>query len=167
MAQWLAPIALFAALAPFAYGQSLNTRAYEAGAPPPAATLADIAWLEGHWRGSSSEEIWSAPAGGAMMGMFRYVRQDTTVFYELMALVEENNTLALKLKHFNPDLTGWEEKDEVRVFRLVQRAPNRFYFDGLTVERRGADSVYVYLGDKQADGSVRELVFPYGRVARH
>ena len=40
-------------------------------------------------------------------------------FYEICTIVEENNSLVLKLKHLNRDLTGSEEKDEVRAFPLA------------------------------------------------
>lgn len=73
----------------------------------PPATLADMAWLAGHWTGEAlggqSEEIWSEPAAGSMMGMYRLIRDWKPVFYELLTIVEEHGSLKLRLKHFNPD----------------------------------------------------------------
>ncbi|HEX2445685.1 MAG TPA: DUF6265 family protein, partial [Vicinamibacterales bacterium] len=86
----------------------------KAGEKSPPAAIADMAWLAGRWvgeaLGGASEEIWSEPRAGAMMGMYRLVRDGKPIFYELLTIVEENGTLMLRLKHFNADLTGWEEK---------------------------------------------------------
>ncbi len=90
---------------------------------PATATLSAMAWLAGRWIGEGlggvSEEIWSEPRGGVMMGMYRSLKQDQPVFYEFLMLVEEQGSLVLKLKHFNPDFSGWEEKSSFVSFRLV------------------------------------------------
>ena len=50
----------------------------------PKATLADIAWLSGHWRGEAfggiTEEIWSPPLGDSMMGSFKLVSEGKNQF---------------------------------------------------------------------------------------
>ena len=73
--------------------------------------ISDFGWLTGHWIGDGfggiSEEIWSPPKGGTMMGSYRHLDKSENVnFYEFMVIVEENDTIKLKLKHFNTDLTG-------------------------------------------------------------
>jgi hypothetical protein len=77
------------------------------------ATLSDFAWLAGHWTGpglaGAAEETWTGPAGGSMLGMYRLVREGKVVFYEILTLTEKDGSVVLRLKHFNPDLTGWEE----------------------------------------------------------
>src|SRR5262245_27094154 len=76
-----------------------------AGKQSPVATIADMSWLSGHWEGEGlggvSEEMWSPPKNGVMMGMFRLVRDGKPIFYELLTMVEEKGTLYLRLKHFN------------------------------------------------------------------
>ena len=147
-----------------------NTLALETGTPPPAATLDDISWLEGHWTGEAfgglAEEIWSAPRGGSMMGMYRHIDGASVSMYEILALVEESGSLVLKLKHFNPDLTGWEEKNEVRAFPLVKREAEKLYFDGMTFERLGPDEIRVFLAIDMRDGSVHEELFNYRRAGK-
>src|SRR5690606_36146300 len=92
-------------------------------AQSPPATIDRVAWLAGRWVGEGlggvSEEIWSPPAGGAMMGSYRLLKDGAPVFYEMFLLVEEKGTLILKVKHFAPDFTGWEEKSEFVDFPLV------------------------------------------------
>ena len=141
-----------------------NTFTAPAGSPGARATIDDIAWLAGRWIGSGlggeTEETWSAPAGGAMMGMFRLVKGGTVVFYEFLTLVEHEGGLLLKVKHFNADLTGWEEKGDFVTFRLIETTPAELRFDGLTFRRIAPDRVDIFLAlrNRQA-GTVREEAF--------
>jgi hypothetical protein len=131
--------------------------------PSPPATLADTAWLEGRWVGEGlggvSEEIWSPARGGTMMGMYRLLKDGKPVFYEFLMLVEENGTLAMKLKHFNPDFMGWEEKAGFVTFKLVAVEPRAAHFDGLSFFREGDDALNIYLLLKDKEGKVREELF--------
>jgi hypothetical protein len=81
-----------------------------------------------------------------------------------MTLVEERGSMMLRLKHFNPDLTGWEEKGETVDFPLVAVAGDRWLFDGLTIHRQGDDAMTIYVAISQADGAVHEGLFTYARV---
>jgi hypothetical protein len=60
-------------------------------------TLNDLAFLEGKWktenRGMTVEEIWSAPAGGTMMGVGRTVKGDRTVFFEFLRIEQRGGDL--------------------------------------------------------------------------
>jgi hypothetical protein len=133
----------------------------------PAASIADVAWIAGHWQGSAlggvSEEIWAPPLGGAMLGMFRLVRGDAPAFYEIIAIMPHDSSLVLRLKHFHADLTGWEERDETVDFPLVRIAPDTAWFDGLTYRRDGPDALTIFLAVRRAD-EVREISFPLRRV---
>lgn len=138
------------------------------GARSPRATLADVAWLAGHWvgpaLGGEAEEIWSPPRGGSMMGMYRLVKGGKPVFYELMTLVEEGDSLTLRLKHFNPDLTGWEEKQDSVAFPLVALGQGVVHFDGMSLRPEGGGGLTVYLAIRGKDGAMREETFTYARV---
>ena len=137
------------------------------GATGPPAKVTDFAWLEGHWQaealGGTANEIWSAPAGGTMVGMFRLIKDGEAGFYEIFTLTQEGSTVLLRLKHFNADLTGWEEKDETVDFPLVALEKGQAFFDGLTYERRGPDEIQVYLAMHTEDG-VQEVPFAWKRV---
>ncbi len=140
-----------------------NTRALEDGAASPAARVADVGWLEGTWvgegLGGQVEEIWSAPAAGALMGSFRAMREGAPLFYESFIIVEEEGSLALRLKHFNADYTGWEEKDELKIFPLVALEDEAVYFDGLTYRRSGNVLEAFVVVDH--DGERSEYAFHY------
>lgn len=87
-------------------------------------TPADLAWLTGNWTGTRGgdriHECWSSLEGGALMGMFRWLKGETVWFYEFMTLEPEDDQALLRIKHFYPGLKGWEEKDEAVEFLLIQ-----------------------------------------------
>jgi len=138
------------------------------GHPSPPARVADFAWLEGHWQaeafGGTADEIWSPPAAGTMVGMYRLVQEGKLSFYEIFTLTEEESTVILRLKHFHPDLAGWEAQDETVDFPLVAYDDRHVSFDGLTYQRRGPNEIQVYLVMHTQDGSVREETFTYKRA---
>jgi hypothetical protein len=139
------------------------------GKKSPSATIGDMAWLAGHWTGEAlggiSEEIWSSPRNGVMMGMYRLVRNGKPIFYELLTIAEENGSLMIRLKHFNADLTGWEEKDKTIDFPLVGKAAGVVHFDGMAFHPSGESAMTVFLAIRQKDGSIREEAFRYTRVS--
>jgi hypothetical protein len=144
-----------------------HTFALSAGESPPPATLADIAWLAGHWRGTGlrglAEEMWSEPLAGSMVGWFRLVRDGAPAFYELELLVETAGTLVLKVKHFGTDFAGWEEKDETVDFPLVATEARAMHFERCSFVLDG-DHLTLFLAIRQKDGTYREEIFNYTRV---
>lgn len=114
--------------------------------------------------GGFSEEIYSDPNSGVIMGAYRLIKDGKTIFYELMTIVEENDSLVFRLKHFNADLTGWEEKDKSVSFKFIKKDAKRIYFEGMTFEPLGKNKLKVYLAIRQKDGSVIEETFDYQRV---
>lgn len=145
-----------------------HTITTDSTSPAPRARVADVRWLEGRWRapalGGLTEETWQRAGPHALVGMFQAVRDDAVMFYEIFTLVEEDGSLVLKLKHFNGDLTGWEEKDAAVQFRLVRVEPDALYLDGLTYRRTGNDALTAFVAVRHRDGSVEELAFPFQRV---
>lgn len=142
-----------------------NTTVLSDGLTSPAATISEVAWIAGHWRGEAfggiTEEIWSPPLGNSMMCVFRLIKEEKVGFYEIVTITEENNSLMLRLKHFHHDLKSWEEKDETVDFPLVKIENNRAMFQGFTFEKVNEKelNVYVMIGNK--DGEAREMKFPY------
>jgi hypothetical protein len=145
-----------------------HTRKLAAGQTPPPATIQDMAWLAGHWTGEAlgglSEEIWSPPRDGVMLGMYRLIRDGKPAFYEILTLAETGGSLMLRLKHFNPDLTGWEEKDQTVDFPFLGKAGALLHFEGMAFQPEGQEAVTVFLAIEQKDGTFREEVFRYRRV---
>jgi hypothetical protein len=140
-------------------------KALQPGAASPPAKIADLAWLEGVWLGKGlggeTEEAYSAPLGGAIVGYFRFVKDGKLVFYEIVTLVEEGGSVLIRLKHFNADLTGWEEKNVSQSFKLVAIEGQTAYFDGLTLKRDGDTLFSAVLIKNKKDGSQRTEQFSY------
>ncbi len=131
------------------------------------ATISDMAWLSGSWKGTGlggvAEEVWSEPQGGIMMGMYRMLKDGKPVFYEFLTLAEHEGSLLMRLKHFHANFVGWEEKDKTVDFRFIKKEGHRIYFEGLTWELAGPADLNVYLAIGGKDGSVREEIFRYKR----
>ena len=72
----------------------------------------------------------------------------------------------MELKHFNPGLIGWEEKDQVYSYPLVKIQKNEAVFERpdkltrLTYRRTSTDSLYVLLEQiKGGKKNTEELTF--------
>ncbi len=137
-----------------------------------ASKVADLAWLEGSWEGKGvggapAIEVYSKAAGGALVGHFRQLNPDGSVmFYELITIGDVDGKLTYSLKHFNADLSGWEEKKEVRRFPLTGSAARRWVFSGITYERTGQNSMDVFVEIPGKDGKAETLKFQFRRKAR-
>lgn len=151
-----------------ATAQTEHTLTLGEGETGQEASIEDVAFLVGHWQGNGmggfNEEVWGEPLGGSMMGVFRHLQNDEPSFSEIMQIAEEDGTLALRLKHFNPDLTGWETQDDMVTFPLVRVEPGSIaYFRGLTYELVSENELMIYLA-LHSRGEVQEVSFELRRV---
>ena len=141
-----------------------NTLSFQEGETSPKATLSEVSWMAGHWKGEAfggiTEEIWSPPLGGSMMFSFKLVVEGEVSFYELGHIRQLDETLIFELKHFGGDLKGWEEKDEVQSFKLIKVDGNRLYFDGFTFEKVSDKEINIY-GLIHEDETIKEVKFNY------
>ncbi|PAX07577.1 DUF6265 family protein [Sphingomonas lenta] len=162
-------LAFLLAAAPVA---AQETRSLAPGAPSPPATIDQLAWLEGAWTGDGlgapATEVYSAPQAGQIAGHF--VQTDPkggVMFYELLQIAPRGRSLVYRLRHFNADLTGWEDAKPKKAveFPLVAIDGDAAYFDGLTLKRTGPDAMTatVRIG---GEGGPKEVSFRYRRVRR-
>ena len=161
---------LMVCIASPSFAQEKNTE-HTLRLPPDAAAgagkIEDLAWLEGHWKGEglggTLEEIWTAPAAGKMMGMFRLVKEGEPMFYEIISLGVFDGEMAMRLKHVNPDMTGWEERNDFVKFRWIGVIDGVHHFSGLALRRDGDDRLTMFLALKNKEG-VREHVLTLERM---
>lgn len=130
-----------------------------------APKLENIAWIAGTWHGEAfggiAEEIWSKPSGGSMMATFKLTVNNEVKFYEIEIIREIENTLILQLKHFRPDLKGWETKDETVDFPLIEITENKVVFEGMTFEKISNTEMNVYVDLKDKEGKVETVKISY------
>jgi hypothetical protein len=144
-----------------------NTLVLAEGSQSPKASLEDVSWISGHWKGEAfggiTEEIWSPPLGDSMMFVFKLVSEGKVQFYEIGHIQQIGETLILQLKHFHGSLKGWEEKDDTVDFKLVKLEGNRAYFEGFTIEKVSGNEINMYVVIGHEDGTQEEAKFNYKR----
>ncbi|MDX5339200.1 MAG: DUF6265 family protein [Cyclobacteriaceae bacterium] len=132
------PILLFMTISHISWSQ---VKSLEKDQVPGQGKVEDMSWLTGYWTGTGlggeCEEVWMPAQDGHMIGTFRFWSEGKLVFSEFMNFVQDGESITLKLKHFNPDLSGWEEKEEWTTFKLIEMGTQEAYFNGLTFKRTG------------------------------
>lgn len=151
---------LLAALLACAGAQAATPAAPTPTAAPSAgaSVLAATSFMQGHWIGTQdgalSEEIWTGPAGDAMLGMWRLVADGQARVYELLAITTDPELgIVLRLRHFDGRLRAREEQDRPLVLRLQRAAEGEAAFEGtdsrgavrLAYRRDGADGLVAVL----------------------
>jgi hypothetical protein len=109
------------------------------GAPAPAkASVDQLAWISGAWSGTlgdrTIEQHWMTPLGTSMVGMYRSIRDNKATLYEILAIEQDGEGVALRIKHFAPGagLVSQEAKDESANHALVALEPRKAVFAAAT-----------------------------------
>ncbi len=151
-----------------AVGQETGAADSQQKSAPPPASINDVAWIAGHWQGSAMggkfEETWNPPFAGSMVGMFKFVETERVQFYELLTIVEKEGSLLLRLKHFDKELNGWEEKDKSVEFPLKSVNDTKASFDGLVFQKIDESTMHILVAVEQNDGEAKEIKFVCHRV---
>ena len=77
-----------------------------ADAAPPAASIADLAWMTGAWEGPMGEnavlqETWLEPADDAMIAAVRMLEDGKTNMVELIVIEESEGTLIFRIQQWS------------------------------------------------------------------
>jgi hypothetical protein len=160
--RWFKAVALVAALAGGACVAQAQTQP-----TTRAATIEDAAWLAGRWVGTGfggqMEEAWAPPIGGQMVGHFRYWREGEPQFYEFLMMDVVDSGVRMRVKHFNPDMVGWEEKDGWVEFEPISVGPDALVFNGLTIRRESPNRIVMTIRLRRGD-VVEEEVLRFERA---
>ena len=143
------------------------------------ATLANFAWLAGHWEGKlgaadkqmTAEQQWMSPKNGTMQGFFRLTDNEKTIVIELFTIRETADGIVFYFRHFSPELKPWEETEAYHL-NLTKWDANTFRFDNPVVNQlkdaiitHNADDSYTSHGDiTGADGRPSSIEVTYHRV---
>jgi hypothetical protein len=126
------------------------------------ATIEDAAWLAGRWVGEGfggqMEESWAPPIGGQMVGHFRYWRDGQPQFYEFLMMDVVDGGVRMRVKHFNPDMIGWEDKDEWITFEPVTAGPDALIFNGLEIRRESEDRIVMTIRLRHGETVSEEIL---------
>jgi hypothetical protein len=138
-------------------------------AQSPAAKLEDFGFLHGYWVGTGfggvSEEMWMPGGKGSLFGIFKQSSEAGINFTEYMEITRLDERWVLRLKHFNPDFTGWEYSTDYVTFPLLAVAPNRVEFEGLTYSLIPPATLRIELHLSETDGSSSTANFELRRQA--
>ncbi|NVJ85338.1 MAG: hypothetical protein HWE15_03485 [Algoriphagus sp.] len=136
-------ILIFLSISHFSWSQ---VRSLTEGQTPGKGKVESLDWLVGYWVGTGfggeCEEVWMPAKDSHMIGTFRFWENGKLVFSEFMNLIQDGESVTIKLKHFSSDLTGWEEKEEWTVFQLIELGEQKVWFNGMTIEREGDQLIY-------------------------
>lgn len=141
-----------------------NTLKFPENATPLKATLSEVSWNSGHWKGEAfggvTEKIWGPPSGKSMLFSFKSVIDGDLVFYEVGGIREMSQSLTFQLKHFGKNFKGWEEKEETNDTSLIKIEGNRAYFDKFTFEKVNDNELNSYVVIEE-NGKSEEFTFIY------
>lgn len=133
--------------------------------------LDQAAWLAGRWVGTGMggevEEVWSPASGGQMVGHFRYSRDGAPGFYEILMIDLTETGMRMRVKHFNPDFTAWEDKGDWVAFEPVSTSASRLVFKGLVLEHivdEDGETMIATLQMRQKGGQVKAVPFTFRRA---
>lgn len=137
-------------------------------AQTPQPKLSDLTWLAGCWEtnnaksGLSISEMWMKPAGDAMLGSGRTVKNGKVVDFEFVRIVQDANGLAY--------IPRPSANKEDTTFRLLRSSPNELVFEN-PAHDFPQRIIYKRVGEKlnariegTKDGKTRAIDFPYTRV---
>jgi hypothetical protein len=114
---------------------AIGQPAAKVASPNAGPGLDSLAWMAGHWVGTSatdvSEEVWLPATADAMVGMWRWASGGRMRLYELLTIAREQERIVLRLRHFRPDLEALEEKGTPFVLPLVKSGPGEAAFEGI------------------------------------
>jgi len=126
-----------------------------------------IAWLTGDWVGDGfggvSYEHWSEPIEGIMLATYRHVSEEKNNFFELISISEnKDGSLVMKLRHFNPDLTAWEDEEGQLVWKMKAISDSSVTFGPCTYTLTEPNKMEISL-IMNNDGKVETELFTFLR----
>jgi len=125
----------------------------------------NIAWMTGDWIGDGfggvSYENWSKPINDIMTGTYRHTSEGNNNFFEFIIISKnKDNKFEMKLRHFNPDMTAWEDKEGHLIWPLKSQSKNKVTFGPCTYELVAPDKMKITL-IMENDGKQETEIFNF------
>lgn len=129
-----------------------------------AARIEDMAWLAGCWSQTQangrSEEHWLPPAGGAMLGLSRTIRDGRMTEFEFLSIREVDGKLSY---------VAIPSRQQETAFALARFAPTELVFENAAhdfpqrvIYRKVADGLAARI-EGVVGGKSRSVDFPFER----
>ncbi|MEY4938438.1 MAG: hypothetical protein RIQ93_173 [Verrucomicrobiota bacterium] len=117
-------------------GLAVGLSAQSAAPAPINANVSDLGFLAGHWQGTTAsggaiEAMWTAPSGDNALGTMRMMKAGKATMYEILVAEQAGAGVSFRVKHFNPGLTGREEKDVSDRYTVIELARERVVLEKL------------------------------------
>lgn len=100
--------------------------------PLKGKSVRNLNFLNGLWSGEDGddffEEYWSSEMHSTMACVFRWIKKGELYIYELVILAERDGEIHMLLRHFDKELTAWEEKESPRDFVVTEISENQVVF---------------------------------------
>jgi len=145
-----------------------------AGYSQKTASLADVAFMKGHWLGTFNggpiEAFWAAPAGDNLTGFMRMMRDNKVTMYEMLVFEQTEQGPIVLVKHFKPGLIAVEEKEISDRYRFIEAKKDQAIFekqDGsvrIIYEKRAENQLVIQRGNQKEGKWVFADLFVFNRV---
>ena len=154
----------------------LTTKSYSQ-ASSKTGSVADVAFIQGHWKATTSqgqtiEGVWLQPEGENILGFMRMMKGGKPDLYEILAYEQSEKGLVSMVKHFKPGLIGLEEKEKSDRYVFVEASKDRAIFqkegEGLRIlyEKRSPNQFVIARGIKEGEKWLFTDLFVFNRIAK-
>jgi len=100
---------------------------------------------------------------GIMLATYRHVSEEKNNFFELISISEnKDGSLVMKLRHFNPDLTAWEDEEGQLVWEMKAISDSSVTFGPCTYTLTEPNKMEISL-IMNNDGKVETELFTFLR----
>ncbi|WOI54401.1 DUF6265 family protein [Parvularcula sp. LCG005] len=134
----------------------------------PPASLDDVAFLEGEWRGEVFDMVVEhhilSPARGQMPGFVRIMTDEAVQVYEMASFIMADGSLTYRARQFTTDMIALQDRERFVDRPLVAKEGGTLYFDGMTFAPDGPDAMVVTFIAKNQMGEEYEQSVRYVRV---
>ncbi len=144
---------------------------YKEGQTLAKANINEMKWLEGLWRWQgdvqgpkTGETVLLSAVHKQMGGFARGYDAKGLMFNEIITLSQVDDGLVFTVKHFSPELHGWEPQNKPIQRRLLKREDKVWYFDTVTYVQIDKDKYMLYILLPDDEGGSHVVAIPHSRI---